>query len=177
MTDSTDLVLNRRNFLRGRVRPEPQQGVPSVDPIRPPWTEDATVQRLCTSCGDCVSACPEAILIKDQNGRPSVSFDGGECTFCGACVDACQDSVFDRARAVPWPLTVSINMGCLLNSGVMCQLCTDACDASALTFDMRVRPNGAVILDPDACTGCGACIAMCPVRAIEVDDQRLRQWA
>lgn len=148
-----------------------------TEAVRPPWTDEAAIQQRCTGCGDCVSACPEAILIGGRDGGPIVSFDGGECTFCGACADSCQESVFDMAKAKPWPMTISINKGCLLNSGVTCQLCTDSCDASALEFDLRVRPNGAVVLDADACTGCGACIAMCPVTAIEIDDQRLEQRA
>ena len=160
-------TLTRRDFLRGGSKA--QDRAPAV---RPPWTDDAQVLASCTACGDCLSACPQSILYADGNGRPAVSFRERECTFCGACAEACSESVFDIRRGRPWPLKVSISGGCLLTSGVTCQTCTDACDASALRFDMRARPSGAVRIDLDACTGCGACITVCPVSAVEISDGR-----
>jgi ferredoxin-type protein NapF len=172
MADLSKSVVSRRNFLRGHMRSEPVQREEAVASIRPPWTDETSVQKNCTSCGECISACPEAILSKDLTGKPAVSFDGGECTFCGACAESCPETVFDRTWPAPWAMSVAINQNCLLQAGVTCQLCTDSCDAEALTFDLRVRPYGAVKLDEAACTGCGACISMCPVMAIDIIDQR-----
>ena len=126
----------------------------------------------CSACGDCLSACPQTILSADRNGRPELSFQCAECTFCGACADACPEPVFDDPRGAPWLLKASIAGSCLLKSGVTCQSCTDACEAEALRFDMRVRPSGAIRIELDACTGCGACVAVCPVSAITVRDDR-----
>jgi len=167
MKDSSDTPLSRRDFLRGGSKAQVRAPV-----FRPPWTDDARVLAQCSACGDCLRACPQNILYADRNGRPAVSFRERECTFCGACADACPEPVFDIRRARPWPVKVSVSGACLLMSGVTCQSCTDACDASALRFDMRVRPSGAIRIDPDACTGCGACIAVCPVSAVEVCDGR-----
>lgn len=160
-------TVSRRNFLKGRREPDK----PMV--VRPPWSDEQSILGHCTGCGECISACPEKILFVDQNSMPTVSFDAGECTFCGACADACEEPVFDISRAEPWALKVSVLESCLLKSGITCQLCTDVCDADALRFNMRVRPSGAIELDVDACTGCGACIAPCPVSAIAVRDDRL----
>ena len=167
MKGSSDPPLSRRDFLRGGSKTESR-----APAFRPPWTDDVRVVAHCSACGECLSACPQNILYADGDGRPAVSFRERECTFCGACADACRDPVFDIHRGRPWPLKVSISGSCLLMSGITCQTCTDACDASALRFDMRVRPSGAIEIDPDACTGCGACVGVCPVSAIAIRDGR-----
>ena len=48
--------------------------------------------------------------------------------------------------------------------GVVCASCREVCPASAI----RVPPGarGAATVDPETCTGCGACVAPCPVDAI-----------
>ena len=158
---STGQTLSRRRFLRGQLEAGEDHLV-----IRPPWTNERDVLDHCTACGGCVAACPEKIILADECGKPTVSFADGDCTFCGKCVQACEAPVFDIARDPPWRNKVSITSECLLKSGVTCQLCTDSCDAEALRFDMRQRPAGAVRLDLDACTGCGACLSICPVSAI-----------
>lgn len=167
MKRASDPTLTRRDFLSGGTKAEQKAPV-----LRPPWTREKQVLDHCSACGDCLSACPQNILFADQRGRPEVSFQDAECTFCGACSDACPEPVFDVPRGDPWTLKASISGGCLLKSGITCQSCTDACEAEALRFDMRVRPSGAIRIDRDACTGCGACIAVCPASAITVRDDR-----
>ncbi len=157
--------LPRRAGLTARLPP-------SAAEFRPPWTDEAAIAARCTCCGDCIAACPAAILAADPAGRPRLAFDGGECTFCTACAGACPAEVFDLTRLPPWPVTVRIAAGCLLGAGISCRICTDACDRSALRFDPRIRPVGAIHLDAGACTGCGACIPTCPVAAIALDDPR-----
>lgn len=156
---------SRRGFLTGRVaRPEPQ--------FRPPWTDEDRVQAHCTSCEACVQACPEGIIEFDSQKRPRIRFQGAECTFCADCAQACPEPVFDLTQAAPWPVTVSITDACLNAAGIACQLCTDSCDPHALRMDLSVRPVGAIQLDTDACTGCGACLANCPNDAIALNDPR-----
>ena len=62
---------SRRGFLRGRPRPRAE--------IRPPWalTEPAFSAR-CTRCGDCLTACPQKILVAGDGGFPTVDFARGE---------------------------------------------------------------------------------------------------
>lgn len=160
---------SRRNFLSGRIaRPAPE--------FRPPWTTDARIAALCTRCGDCAPACPEGI-IEMADGHPRIRLAGRECTFCGECASACTAGVFDSSQPRPWPVTVGIGADCLLAAGIACRLCTDACDRGALRFDLRVRPVGAIHVDADACTGCGACLPACPSQSLTLHDARLTESA
>jgi ferredoxin-type protein NapF len=135
---------------------------------RPPWTDEARVRKNCTSCGDCIDACPEAIVIKGPAGTPAIDFTRGACTFCAACASACGEGVFRDISQAPWDLTVQITPSCFLKLGISCQSCTDACDEQALRFDMRAGVVGEIVLSAEACTGCGACLPVCPASAIEI---------
>ncbi|GGW34750.1 nitrate reductase [Gemmobacter lanyuensis] len=161
------MTASRRQFLTGRVaKPAPE--------FRPPWTSELRLAQHCTACGDCAPACPEGIIeIKD--GRPRIRLNGAACSFCGACATACTAGAFDRDQPEPWPVRVEVGPSCLLAAGIACQLCTDACDSAALRIDLRVRPVGAIRIDAAACTGCGACLAVCPGAALQLRDDRLTQ--
>lgn len=149
----------------GRLAVTSRTGTARDGSLRPPWSSEASVRAACTSCGDCIRACPEAILRRGPAGTPAVDFARGACTFCGACAEACGAEVFDLGAA-PWAIVAEIAPGCLLNAGISCRSCTDACDTRALRFDLRAGPVGAITVDPDACTGCGACAGVCPVGAV-----------
>lgn len=55
---------------------------------------------------------------------------------------------------------------CLALRQVECRICGDACDARALRFPPRLGGMAVPVLDTDACTGCGDCIAPCPAGAL-----------
>ena len=140
--------------------------------VRPPWAlaEDDFVAR-CTRCGDCLGACPTKILEKGRGGFPLVNFARGECTFCGKCVDACKPAALARREGTaPWTLKARIGDACLALQGVVCRSCGDRCQARAIRF--RLAPGGVSrpALDGEACTGCGACVAVCPVDAITMGE-------
>jgi ferredoxin-type protein NapF len=157
-------TISRRDLLRGRTQPQPA-------PFRPPWTDDHAVRDRCTGCGDCVAACPEDVLRMDR-GYPAVALGAGKCTFCGACAEACPAGVFGRERVPPWPVRASVSDACLLAAGIACQLCTDACPEQALRMDLSQRPVGRIEVRASACTGCGACLGICPAGAIQLEDGR-----
>lgn len=147
----------RRAFLRGRpARP---------DPVRPPWAAPRHFTDLCTRCGACAGACAEGTIVHGDGGYPEVDFSLGACTFCGACADACPEPAFLRP-ADPWRLTLRIAAGCMAES-VVCRSCADACPERALRFP-RVVGGARPEIDASACTGCGACVAPCPVAAISL---------
>jgi ferredoxin-type protein NapF len=155
--------LSRRGFLRGRVRPKAE--------IRPPWAlpESAFVDR-CTRCNDCLKACPQGILVPGDSGYPTVEFSRGECIFCADCVTACQPRALLRASedAAPWPYKALVSEACLPKKGVECRVCGDFCDVRAIRFTPRIGGNPLPDIDPETCTGCGACVAPCPATALSI---------
>jgi len=156
-------VQTRRQFLRMGLKNR------SV-PLRPPWALDEdSFQDACTRCGDCVSLCPEHILVPETaGGYPQVDFSGGECTFCKSCVDACPTQALNGALVSPWMAKADISDKCLATQHVVCRTCGEQCEAEAIKF--TPAPGGVSMpsINLDACTGCGACVAPCPTQAIEV---------
>lgn len=135
-------------------------------PQRPPWTDEDLVRQRCTSCGDCIKACPEGILVRGPARTPVVDFDAGACTFCGACADSCSDNVFQKNQSEPWNIVAEIGESCFLRRGISCQSCRDACDHEAMSYEMRFGVAGKMTVFEERCTGCGACVSVCPADAI-----------
>ena len=148
---------SRRALLRGKVNEAPVQ--------RPPGASgEIAFHDSCTQCGDCARACPEGIILRDKEGLPVLSFANGECTFCNACIDACEPGALNAE--LPWLWRAEVATSCLSNQGVHCRTCQDFCDARAIGFQLKPGGLADMSLDRDSCTGCGACIAPCPVGAI-----------
>jgi len=139
--------------------------------VRPPWIVPALFEDGCTRCSDCVAACPEDIVVKGDGGYPAVDFTRGLCTFCEACAKACPEPIFDLSQTPPWPNVVEIADRCLARRGVYCQSCGDPCEARAIRFTLSPGRVPMPSVDAVTCTGCGACVAPCPVGAITVRTQ------
>ncbi len=154
---------SRRAFFRGRSTPRAQ--------IRPPWAlaESNFIER-CTRCNDCLKACPTGILIAGDGDFPTVDFSRGECTFCGDCVAACRpDALVKQGDDLPaWAIKAIIGDGCLPKQGVECRVCGDFCDTRAIRFPLRQGGSPLPVITSAQCTGCGACVAPCPVTAIQM---------
>lgn len=153
---------SRRGFFRGRPRPKAE--------IRPPWAlAETEFTDRCTRCNDCLTACPEQIIVSGDGGFPTINFARGECTFCGDCLKACTPQALKEIQATPpWPYKALIAPTCLPQNGVECRVCGDYCDARAIRFTPRIGGSPLPAIDTEKCTGCGACIAPCPVTAITV---------
>lgn len=152
-------ALSRRALLRGAAHARPVR--------RPPWTGE-NLTDLCSRCNDCVTACPEQILFRGDGGFPEVRFEQEGCTLCGECADVCQAGVFDLARpAFPW--VAAIGPTCLALNNIDCQACKDACEPRAVQFRPTLGRVPQPHIDLHACTGCGACVAVCPNQAIDLE--------
>lgn len=151
---------SRRGFFRGRPRPRAEN--------RPPWAlPEGGFIDTCTRCNDCLTACPEAIIISGDGGFPTIDFKRGECTFCADCVTACQPHALSRQDDQPaWSIKAVISPACLPEHGVECRVCGDYCDSRAIRFAPRLGGSPLPAVDVECCTGCGACLASCPVSAI-----------
>ncbi len=154
-------MVSRRQFMRGdfKSRPPPQ---------RPPWAlAGEAFLAACSRCGECLPVCPTRIIVLVR-GYPEVDFKHGECSFCGACVAACTDRALLRSenREQPWTIKAQIADSCLPARGVECRICGDRCPAAAIRFSPRLGGPPVAKVDAASCTGCGACVAPCPVAAI-----------
>jgi ferredoxin-type protein NapF len=157
--------INRAQFLRGDLRGA-RQGV------RPPWAKpESLFTDLCQRCGDCISRCPEGILVQDTGGFPIVDFSLGACTFCGACIESCRHQAFEPPRHKDdpaWQLEVSITEPCLSLKGIVCRSCADTCESAAIRFHLKTGGRSEPQVIDRLCTGCGECYAVCPSRAISI---------
>ncbi|WP_109464279.1 ferredoxin-type protein NapF [Albibacillus kandeliae] len=147
--------ISRRQLLKGSPRPAEFRP-------RPPGVDLAS-SSACTGCGECVSACPERVLAITGCGVVLVP-DQGECTFCGACAEVCEEPVF--ATDLRMTHTFAISNDCLVQAGITCMSCRDACPEEAISMQPRIGGPFVPVLDESACTGCGACVAPCPADAI-----------
>jgi ferredoxin-type protein NapF len=60
-----------------------------------------------------------------------------------------------------------IGVGCIaFAKNVVCRGCGDACDAAAIRFSPRLGGAACPVILDERCTGCGACIPVCPASAI-----------
>ncbi len=68
---------------------------------------------------------------------------------------------------VPWPLP-RVAEGC-----IMCPVCTKVCPTNAFSrnFELDDRPGAALLLEPERCMGCNACVTACPVKVITLDQE------
>lgn len=156
--------INRMQFLSGDLRGERAF-------IRPPWAHaEERFTALCTRCGECMTACPYAIIKPARGKFPVMDFSISGCDFCGDCVTVCKPGALVREDpgVRPWGLKAVITGRCLSLNGVVCRSCGEACEARAIGFRLEVGGIARPKLDLDACTGCGECFAVCPVKAVNI---------
>ncbi|HEY5761588.1 MAG TPA: ferredoxin-type protein NapF [Rhodocyclaceae bacterium] len=154
-------MLTRRQLLRGDF-------LAKAYSLAPPWAVRHFTS-ACSRCDACVTACPTGLLIRGDGGFPRTDYSRSECTFCGDCATACKDDALRRGDGqAPWSRRILIDDSCLTRIGVVCRSCGEHCDAQAIRFVAQAGGVANPSLDAAACTGCGACVAVCPNRAIRV---------
>ncbi len=147
------MTLSRRGFLTGQ-----RQNMPDGFPL--PWWLH---QPGCDGCGRCVNACDTQIIVLQT--LPFIDFSHGECTFCAACADICPQPLFAPRDTQPWRLSIKIDDRCVAFQGVNCRSCQESCEQQAITFHFNRLGVAQPKIHPENCTGCGACLAPCPVSA------------
>jgi len=138
--------------------------------LRPPWAiEEYNFVDRCTSCDACVNACQQTIIRLDSRQQPYIDFNQNECTFCGDCAKVCESGALNFSDEAPWNAIGSINNQCLAEKQTYCRSCSDVCDSEAINFNPFSRAISKPALDTEQCNGCGACVSVCPVGAINVN--------
>ena len=161
--------MRKRAILRGRFSDS------DSDALRMPWlkaTEDFT--ELCTRCNHCVSACPTGIISKGSGGYPELNFSIGECTFCAECAKACEEDLFDITQLLPWDFKASVSKNCLNQQSVYCRSCAESCESEAIAFNFNSTLFVSPTVNLSDCAGCGACVSVCPTKAIDVKNLKPR---
>lgn len=157
-------ALSRKDFFAATWR----SGASSV---RPPWVPlESDFTDICTTCGDCIAACPQKILARGRAGYPVVEFARGACNFCGACAEICPEKLYAARDTTPWTIKARVGAECLSARGVTCRVCAEWCDARAIRFRLEVGGRAYPEISDNACTGCGGCVAVCPANAIAMEE-------
>ncbi len=156
--------LNRMQFLRGDFKGEAA--------LRPPWAiaEDVFVD-TCDRCDRCIKACPSNILFRGGAGFPEVNFSQAGCDFCQACVEHCPTQALSLDQSdyeAPWSYVAHVKDNCLSERGVVCRSCGDVCETRTIKFKLVVGGSALLELNTADCNGCGECVSICPVNAIEI---------
>ncbi len=154
--------LQKRSFFRGKF-------LSPVSDVHLPWLKSvSTFYDDCTRCDNCLSSCPEDIIVRGDGGYPTVDFKYGECTFCRDCASDCPSGLFDFLEKSPWSLLAEIDQSCLSFQGIACRSCQDSCSYGAINFPLKLNQAARPEVNNALCTGCGACVSPCPVNAIKI---------
>lgn len=147
-----------------------------ASPLRPPGAADeGRFAALCVRCGNCLRACPQAILYPDTGaagitglGAPVVRIGPGYCDeWCRACAQVCPTGALERL-SLPEKQRVALGAAevargdCIAWSrGAYCMVCDEFCPYGAIR---SVKHNGVNCpdVDPERCRGCGLCQTVCP---------------
>ncbi len=147
--------------------------------ITPPGSVSARhMQKHCTGCQLCVSACPNNVLRPSTDlmhfMQPTMSFEIGycrpECTRCGeVCpTGAIKPITKEEKTAIHAGHAVWVKDNCVvLTDGVSCGNCQRHCPTGAIQM-VEYQHNGQTVMIPaineSHCIGCGACENLCPSR-------------
>ena len=148
-------------------------------PITPPGSVSATnVQRHCTACQLCVSACPNDVLRPSTEMKnfmqPTMSFERGYCRpECTRCSEVCPTGAIKpvttaEKSSIHVGHAVWIKENCVvLTDKVSCGNCARHCPTEAIQMVEYSSADGTFeipTVDEMKCIGCGACENLCPAR-------------
>lgn len=143
--------------------PEKPTAPARTDWLRPPGAVvEALFAERCTSCGDCIKACPYGTIgAHPQNGMPVIFPDQVACQLCDdfPCSESCATEallpVGGRGEVRMGVATVSHRV-CTAGQG--CHACVSKCPTGALAMDFdQMR----LMVSSEQCVGCGICEQIC----------------
>lgn len=146
--------------------------------IRPPGAvEESYFTAHCTRCGNCIQACPTRLLKSvDRHwdfSTPYADFTPQDPTWCetncNACSQVCPSAAIRPFRVadkknLPFARAVFIFEYCRLYDDIECSICARECPYEAISYQWNEEEYRQVVeIDERKCTGCGWCVAVCPV--------------
>ena len=149
-------------------------------PVTPPGSvSHRNMERHCTACQLCVSACPNNVLRPSTDPlhlmQPVMSFERGYCRpECTRCSEVCPTGAIRRISreektAVHVGHAVWVADNCIpVANGDSCGNCARHCPAWSIHMTDYQTADGRTVqvpvVDAEKCIGCGACENLCPAR-------------
>ena len=151
-------------------------------PLVPPGALGlSNMQKRCTACQLCVSACPNNVLRPSTKlqtfMQPEMSFERGYCRpECIECSQVCPSGAITpvttaEKTSIAIGYAVWIKDRCIVNTdNVPCNSCERHCPTTAITF-VELEPGERnslkiPVINKELCIGCGACESLCPSRPL-----------
>ena len=159
--------------------------------LRPPGNvNEAAFKGGCIRCGSCSRVCPTGIIEPavewgDVAGflAPRLKFSGPNYCLqdCNLCGRVCPAGVIrplalqEKNRQVIGVATID-HSACLLTVEAECGVCVPRCPRAAIVdVFLRETYQSAVKVLRERCNGCGACVGICPPKAVKVETESRRR--
>lgn len=149
-------------------------------PVTPPGSISTfNMNRHCTACQLCVSACPNHVLRPSSDPmhlmQPVLSFERGYCRpECTHCSQVCPTGAIkpvtkEEKTAIHIGHAVWIETNCIpVSKGDVCTSCSRHCPTGAIQLVDYTTKDGRDVrvpaIDNERCIGCGECEYLCPAR-------------
>lgn len=149
-------------------------------PVVPPGAQSLqNMNKHCTACQLCVSACPNNILRPSEKlstfMQPEMSFERGFCRpECTECSSVCPNKAIipittAEKTAISIGQAIWIKDNCVVNTdNLQCTSCERHCPTGAINL-VAINPEDEKslkipVIYNELCIGCGACEHHCPAR-------------
>lgn len=139
------------------------------------------LQKHCTGCQLCISACPNGVLRPSTElstlMQPIVEYEKGYCRpECIKCAEVCPTGAFhsitieEKSSIQIGRAIVKLNTCVMSARGRKCGNCADKCPTAAIKIVPMESENEKSrympVVNESKCIGCGACEYYCPVRPL-----------
>lgn len=155
--------------------------------IRPPGSADTNFNALCSRCGNCMKACPYALIVPDLGATgvdglftPVLKFrsqNSAQEEFCfqncTLCTQVCPSGAIrfmktEEKQQTAIGLARVDKKTCIAwEKGEYCVVCQEFCPYQAIIEEDHKKVKCPVV-DEEKCRGCGACESQCPALPIAI---------